>query len=186
MLKFTYACMFSGKTTQLINVYETYKIKGLEPVVIKPCIDDREGSFNGWGTTRSRLINKEIPAYYYKDIKEIDNLQFKTLFIDEAQFMTRQDVLHVAELADRGVPVLAYGLKTDVNGELFDGTKALLALSDEILEMENLCQIKGCTNKAIAHARYIDGVRVRTGDSVAIEKGNVTYKALCRKHWREL
>lgn len=185
MLKFTYACMFAGKTTQLINVYETYKIKGLDPIVIKPAIDDREGKFNGWGTTSSRLINKEIPAYYYKDIRELDSLQYKTLFIDEAQFMTRKDVLYVAELADKGIPVQAYGLKTDVNGELFEGTKALMALSDELFEMENLCQIKGCTNKAVAHARYIDGVRVRSGDSVAIEKGNVTYKALCRKHWME-
>ena len=49
MLKFTYACMFAGKTTQLINVYETYKIKGLDPIVIKPVIDDREGTFNVHG-----------------------------------------------------------------------------------------------------------------------------------------
>jgi thymidine kinase len=177
--------MFAGKTTQLINVYETYKLKGLDPIVIKPVIDDREGTFNGWGTTRSRLINKEIPAYYYRDIRELESLQYKTLFIDEAQFMTREDALYVAKLADKGIPVHAYGLKTDVNGELFEGTKALMALSDQLFEMENLCQINGCTNKAVAHARYINGVRVRTGDSVAIEKGNITYKAVCRKHWRE-
>lgn len=185
MLKFTYACMFAGKTTQLINVYETYKIKGLDPIVIKPVIDDREGTFNGWGTTRSRLINKEIPAYYYRDIKELSGLNYKTLFIDEAQFMTRDDVLYVARLADQDVEVLAYGLKTDVNGKLFEGTEALMALSDKLFEMENLCQINGCTNKAVAHARYVDGVRVRSGDSVAIEKDNITYKAVCRKHWRE-
>lgn len=186
MLKFTYACMFAGKTTQLINVYETYKIKGLDPVVIKPAVDDREGKFNGWGTTSSRLINKEIPAYYYKDIHEIDNLKFKTLMIDEAQFMKREDVLYISDLANDGISILAYGLKTDVNGDLFEGSRALLALADELLEMQNLCQIEGCTNKAIAHVRYVDGKRVTTGDSVAIEKNNVTYKSVCRKHWREL
>lgn len=185
MLKFTYACMFAGKTTQLINVYETYKRKGLDPIVIKPAVDDREGKFNGWGTTSSRLIDKEIPAYYYKDILELKNLKYKTLLIDEAQFMTREDVLYVAELADKGINVLAYGLKTDINGDLFEGSRALMALADELFEMENLCQIKDCTNKAVAHARYVDGKRIWSGDTVAIEKGNVTYKALCRKHWRE-
>jgi len=185
MLRFTYACMFAGKTTQLINNYESYKIKGLEPVVIKPAIDDREGSFIGWGTTSSRLIGKEIPAYYYRDIKEVDNLSFKTLLIDEAQFMSRKDVLHISKLADNGVSVLAYGLKTDSSGDLFEGSRALLALADEIYEMENLCQIHGCTNKAVAHARFVNGVRDYSTNSIVIEKGNVTYKAVCRKHWRD-
>lgn len=185
MLRFTFATMFAGKTTQLINTYESYRIKGLDPVVIKPAIDDREGYFKGWGTTRSRLIDKEIPAYYYQDIRVIDNLNFKTLLIDEAQFMTRKDVLYVAQLANKNTTVLAYGLKTDSNGELFEGSQALLALADELYEMENLCQIHGCTNKAVAHARYIDGVRDYSTNSIAIEKDNVTYKAVCRKHWME-
>ena len=99
--------------------------------------------------------------------------------------MTRDDVLYIAEIADKGIDVLAYGLKTDSNGKLFEGSAALIALSDKLFEMENLCQIKGCSNKAVAHARYVNDVRVWNGKSVAVEKDNVTYKAVCRKHWRE-
>ena len=182
---FNYGCMGSGKTSKLLTKFNTYKRRNKNPLIIKPCLDDREGNFNGWGTTSSRLINKEIPAYYYKDILELSKLDYKTLFIDEAQFMTREDVLYVAELADKGVDVLAYGLKTDINGDLFEGSRALIALADQCFEMESLCQIENCTNKAVAHARYVDGKRIWSGDAVAIEKGNITYKALCRKHWRE-
>lgn len=65
-LKFYYGVMGAGKTTELIKTYDIYKRKGLDPVVIKPIIDDREGSQKGWGTTSSRLIKNPIPAYYFE------------------------------------------------------------------------------------------------------------------------
>ncbi len=187
MIKYTHATMFAGKTTQLINAYEIYKRKGLSPVVIKPAVDDREGAFNGWGITKSRLVNKEIPAYYYKDLKsELKNLDYGTILVDEAQFMSKEDVHYLAEVADNeNTNILAYGLKTDVNGNLFEGAAAWLALADEVTEMPSLCQIKGCHNKAVAHAGFVDGVRDVSGKAVEIEKGNVLYRAVCRKHWRE-
>lgn len=186
MLRFYTSTMAAGKTTQLIATYDIYKRKNLNPIILKPATDTREGTFHGWGTTKSRITSKEVPAYYYQNIKEIDNLNFNSILVDEAQFMSPQDVKYLAKVTDdKDITTLAYGLKTDVNGNLFPGAAALIALADEILEIENLCQAENCTNKAVVHARYINGVRDNSGQSVAIEQGNVTYKALCRKHWRE-
>ena len=65
-------------------------------------------------------------------------------------------------------------------GSLYSGICA-----DEINEIQSPCEIEGCNNKAICHIRYIDGVRDNGDRSVAIETGNVTYKSVCRKHWKE-
>lgn len=187
MFKFYFGCMGAGKTTEVVKTYDLYKRKGLDPVVIKPAIDDREGKFRGWGETRSRITKEAIPAYYYTDLrKELPNLDYGSILIDEAQFISRDDAHYLGFIADKQkVPVLAYGLKTDVNGNLFEGSAALLAIVDEAKELEGLCQIDHCQNKAIGHARFIDGVRDRSGASVVIEKGNVTYLAVCRQHMRE-
>lgn len=187
MFKFYYGCMGAGKTTEIIKTYDIYRRKGLDPVIIKPAIDTREGNFSGWGTTASRITKEAVPAYYYTDLKkELFYLNYGSILVDEAQFMSREDVHFLALVADKQqVPVLTYGLKTDVNGNLFEGSAALLALVDETKELESLCQIDHCQNKAIGHARFVNGVRDTSGASVVIEKGNVTYLAVCRKHMRE-
>lgn len=174
--------MGAGKTTELIKTYDIYKRKGLNPIVIKPAIDDREGKQVGWGVTKSRITSEEIPAYYYTDLqKELPQLQYDSLMVDEAQFMSEEDVRFIATSVDK--PILAYGLRTDVNGRLFEGAAALLAFADNTKELENLCQFQECTNKAQMHLRFIDGVLDRSGKSVAIDKDNVTYMSVCRKCW---
>lgn len=183
---FYYGVMGSGKTTELIKTYEIYKHKGLEPIVIKPCIDDREGTYSGWGVTTSRLLkNQSIPAYYFKKLRnELWKLDYKTILVDEAQFMSREDVLFLSKVVEKEkIKVLAYGLKTDSNGHLFPGSEALLTFADKFQELEALCEEPNCYEKAILHNRYIDGKLDISNTQVAIEKGNVTYKAVCRKHW---
>lgn len=185
-LKFIYAVMGAGKTAQMINAYEIYKRKGLNPIIIKPATDDREGSFNGWGKTASRLMrDKPVDVYHFKKIdKELPTLAYGAIFVDEAQFLTRDDVVYLASIVDKeNINVLTYGLKTDINGNLFEGSSALLALADETTEMESLCEIPGCDNQAQLHLRFVDGKADTNTDAVAIEKGNVTYKSVCRKCW---
>ena len=185
-LIFYYGVMGSGKTTELIRTYEIYKRKGLDPVVIKPSIDNREGTFFGWGITTSRLLKyKSIPAYYFKNLKEeLKTLNYKTILVDEAQFMTREDVIYLSKLVEQeNTNVLAYGLKTDINGHLFSGSEALLTFADKFQELEALCEEPNCYEKAILHNRYINGKLDTNSQQVAIEKGNITYKAVCRKHW---
>lgn len=184
-LTFTYACMGAGKTTQMLTMFDQYKRRKKKPIIIKPCVDVREGVFTGWGITKSRITKNEEPTYYYKDLREeLVQLDFGVLFVDEAQFLTRKDVLTLCEVVDAfHKDVFCFGLKTDVTGNLFEGSKHLLALADDIIEIPSTCEIDDCDGKAVCHIRYIDGKRELEGKSVAIESGNVTYKSVCRKHW---
>lgn len=187
-LKFYYGVMGAGKTTELIKTYDIYKRKGLDPVVIKPIIDDREGSQKGWGTTSSRLIKNPIPAYYFENAKdEIWKLDYGVILVDEAQFISREDILFLTDIVEKQkIDVIAYGLKTDVNGNLFKGAADLLVFADEIKELETICENPNCQNKASMHLRYIDGELDKSGNSVAIEKGNITYKSVCRPCWNNV
>jgi thymidine kinase len=183
-IKFIYGTMNSGKTCHLINAYDIYKRKGLDPVVIKPAVDTREGEQIGWGTTKSRLMEKTVPCYYYRDIREISKIPFRSLFVDEAQFMPKADVNYITEyVSHRNVPVLAYGLKTSVTGELFEGSAQWLAVATETKEMERLCEMPFCMDKATHHIRYINGLADRSNNQIAIEKGDVTYRSVCLRHW---
>lgn len=187
-LKFYYGVMGAGKTTELIKTYDIYKRKGLDPVVIKPIIDDREGSQKGWGTTSSRLIKNPIPAYYFESAKdEIWKLDYGVILVDEAQFISREDILFLTDIVEKQkIDVIAYGLKTDVNGNLFKGAADLLVFADETKELETICENPNCQNKASMHLRYIDGELDKSGNSVAIEKGNITYKSVCRPCWNNV
>ncbi len=187
MIKFYYGTMGAGKTTELIKTYDIYKRKGLEPVILRPAIDTREGKQEGWGITTSRITKESVPCYYYNDILDIYKLKNKSILVDECQFMKPSDVEYLVCYADEcNIPLLGYGLKTDINGNLFEGAKKWLALSDISIELENLCQVEGCTNKAILHKRFINGKPDKSTQSIVIDGvDNVTYLSVCRKHWRE-
>lgn len=185
-VKFYYGAMGCGKTTKMLAMFDTYKRRKRKPIIIKPCLDDREGKFVGWGVTKSRILTVESPTYYFNDLKEeLLELDFKCLFVDEVQFLTREDILFLCDIADnKKIDVFCFGLRTDVLGELFEGSKHLFALADEFEHIETLCEIEGCDGKAVAHIRYINGNIDASNESVAIETGNVTYKSVCRKCWR--
>jgi thymidine kinase len=105
------------------------------------------------------------------------------VFIDEAQFLTRDQVWQLARVVDDlGVPVMCYGLRVDFRGELFPGSAALLALADEMREVRTIC---ACGKKATMVMRKgPDGRALKDGAQVLIG-GNETYVSLCRRHWRE-
>ena len=155
-VKFFYGAMGSGKTTKMLAMFDTYKRRKKKPIIIKPCLDDREGKFIGWGVTKSRILTVEEPTYYFQDLKsELLELDFKCLFVDEVQFLTREDILFLCDVAD-----------------------------SKFEQIETLCEMDGCDGKAVAHIRYINGVRDESETSVAIETGDVSYKSVCRKCWR--
>jgi thymidine kinase len=105
------------------------------------------------------------------------------VFIDEAQFLTRDQVWQLARVVDDlGVPVMCYGLRVDFRGELFAGSAALLALADEMREVRTIC---ACGRKATMVVRKgPDGRALKDGAQVLIG-GNETYVSMCRRHWRE-
>lgn len=105
------------------------------------------------------------------------------VFVDEAQFLTEDQVWQLARVADRlSVPVMCYGLRTDFQGKLFPGSEALLALADDLREIRTLCR---CGRKATMVVRLgADGKIVRQGAQVEIG-GEDKYASLCRRHWEE-
>jgi len=103
------------------------------------------------------------------------------VLIDEAQFLTRDQVWQCARLADEtGIPVICYGLRTDFQGELFPGSAALLGIADKLVELKGVCH---CGRKATMNLRVDEsGKAVRAGEQTEIG-GNERYVALCRKHF---
>lgn len=187
-LKFFYGTMGSGKSTELLKTCDIYERKGIKTAIIKPIIDDRDGRQEGWGIIQSRLVNISKPAYYFKNIVQevTNNIEFDMLFVDEAQFLHHEDVQELVNYVDKyHIDVYCYGLKTNVNGNLFLGARELLVYADECIELKNLCQYKKCDKPANFHLRYIDGKVDVSKNPICIEKGNVTYASLCRKHWLE-
>ena len=105
------------------------------------------------------------------------------VLIDEAQFLTSQQVWQLAKAVDDlAVPIMCYGLRVDFLGNLFPGSASLLALADEMREIRTICH---CGKKATMVVRQDeDGNVVKGGDQIQIG-GNETYVSLCRRHWRE-
>ena len=104
------------------------------------------------------------------------------VFVDEAQFLTEQQVWQLAKVVDNlNIPVLCFGLRVDFQGKLFPGSKSLLAIADELKEVKTICH---CGKKATMVIRQSNGQTVIAGDQVQIG-GNESYTSLCRKHWLE-
>ena len=114
---------------------------------------------------------------------ECDKQKISCLFIDEAQFLTKQQVIQCLQIVDAlKVPVLAYGLRTDFKGETFEGSQYLLAWADKLSELKTVCH---CGRKANFVARLDEnGDPISEGAQVDVG-GNEKYVSLCRKHFME-
>ncbi|PSJ48386.1 thymidine kinase [Zobellella taiwanensis] len=184
-LHYKYAAMNSGKSTQLIQAHFNYRERGLSPYAMTPRIDNRAGE----GLIRARVgLQLEVDSFgrdcdLFALIAERAARRPVDVFIlDEAQFLTRDQVYQLARIVDElDIPVMAYGLKTDFRGELFEGAYYLLCLADKLEELKTICW---CGNKAHMNARLGPEGVVREGDQIEIG-GNERYVALCRRHYIE-
>ncbi|MDA0349117.1 MAG: thymidine kinase [Verrucomicrobia bacterium] len=183
---FYYSAMNAGKSTSLLQSSYNYQERGMKTLLMKPSIDQREGT----GKIVSR-IGLSSDAYEFKSTEDLLALiackhkgsSLACVLIDECQFLTRDQVQQLCSVADDlGIPVLCYGLRTDFKGNLFEGSMALLAWADRIHELKTICH---CGKKATMNLRMgPDGKAVKEGAQVEIG-GNERYVALCRKHFRE-
>ena len=180
-LYFKYAAMNSGKSTQLMQAHYNYIERGMRPVAMTAQLDNRYGE----GKITAR-IGIDLPAHMFGKTTDIFDFirglkhPVDALLIDEAQFLSEEQVFQCAKIVDElDIPVLAYGLKTDFLGKLFTGSEALLRLADNLEEIKTICW---CGKKATQTARLSDGEVVRAGAQIAIG-GNDRYTALCRKHF---
>ncbi|MCL1855625.1 MAG: thymidine kinase, partial [Clostridia bacterium] len=105
---------------------------------------------------------------------------YNCVIVDEAQFLTKAQVEKLVRIVDvENVPVIAYGLRCDFQGNFFEGSLWLMAWADTIEEVKTICW---CGKKALCNARVRDGKVVKTGDQIVLG-GSECYVSLCRKHW---
>ena len=117
---------------------------------------------------------------FMEELPERDISQYACIIIDEAQFLTKDQVAFLVHIVDDlNIPVIAYGLRTDFQNNFFEGSLWLMAWADTIEEVKTICW---CGKKAICNARVFNGKVVKEGDQILLG-GNSQYISLCRKHW---
>ena len=182
-----YGSMGSSKTSNLLVTSFNYREKNLNPIIFTSAIDSR----SGYGKVKSRIdgleeeaiaINKtdnifEIVSNKIKNGEKID-----VVLVDEASFLSKENIMQLTDIVDYlNISVLAYCLRTDFKGELFEGSAYLLAWSDEIHEIKTMCH---CSRKANFNARIQDNKVIKSGEKIQVG-GNESYVSLCRKCWKE-
>jgi thymidine kinase len=182
---FYYAAMNAGKSTALLQANHNYLERGMRTLLFTTVIDDRDGAnaiVSRIGIrTDARSFAKEDDLFFIVGEAHREE-SLDCVLIDEAQFLTKDQVFQLGRIADEmNVPVLAFGLRTDFRGELFEGSQYLLAWGDDIKEIKTICH---CGKKATMVARIdADGKPSMEGAQVEIG-GNERYASLCRRCYR--
>ena len=186
-LYFSYSAMNAGKSTILLQASHNYRERGMHTLLLTAALDDRAGA----GQIGSR-IGLQAEALTFDETTDIDQLitaehdraSLACVLVDEAQFLSADQVWQLAAVVDRlNVPVMCYGLRTDFRGQLFPGSAVLLAIADNLREIRTICH---CGRKATMVVRQTEtGQTVTDGAQIEIG-GNDKYVSLCRVHWKEL
>jgi len=184
-LYFYYSSMNAGKSTTLLQSSYNYRERGMNTLVLTPELDNRVEV----GTVSSRIgLTAAATTFTTADNlfalveDSVADQPLHCLLIDEAQFLVREQVQQLGNVADDlGIPVLCYGLRTDFQGQLFEGSQHLLAWADNLVEIKTICH---CGSKATMVLR-LDGQGrvVKQGAQIKIG-GNESYQAVCRKHFK--
>jgi thymidine kinase len=184
-LYFHYAAMNAGKSTLLLQASYNYVERGMRSLLFTSALYAEDGV----GLIASRLgISAEAELYAEGDDlfdtirTQAEESKVDCVFVDEAQFLTADQVWQLARVSDRlRIPVMCFGLRTDFQGKLFPGSSELLAVADVLREVRTICY---CGSKAtMVVRRGADGRVLTDGNQVSIEKS--VYISLCRKHWEE-
>ena len=179
---FRFGAMNCGKTTALLQVAHNYEEKGMKILLIKPKIDKK-----GENKIVSRLgIDRKVDILVdsndkLKDMLKLDNIN--CILVDEVQFMTKEQIKELWTIAKlKDIPVICYGLKTNFKGKLFEGSKAVIELADELDELITICK---CGKRAKFNARVVNGKYAKSGQEVAIDGIEASYEPLCGKCYIE-
>ena len=185
-LYFNYSSMNAGKSTMLLQANHNYIERGMKPRIYTSDLDKRFGK----GEIVSRIGLREKSNIFtsktdiYKDVlNSCKNSIVDCVLIDEAQFLTQNQVIQLGKIVDElDTPVLAFGIRTDFQGNLFEGSKYLLAWADNLKEIKTVCH---CGRKATMVLRLnargeveSDGTQIEIG-------GEEKYVSVCRKHFIE-
>ena len=184
-LHFFYSTMNAGKSTALLQSNHNYLESDLKTALFIP--SEIGSKSNGKIISRIGLEAKAIIAdKKYKFFNEINKMKkISCVFVDEAQFLSKKQVNDLGKVADElNVPVMCYGIRTDFQGKLFEGSMELLAVADNLKELKTICS--ECDKKATMVVRLdAKGNVILKGEKILVG-GNEIYKSVCRKHFREL
>ncbi|WP_085908146.1 thymidine kinase [Kiloniella majae] len=184
-LYFYYSSMNAGKSTVLLQSSYNYQERGMGTLLFTAALDDRYGK----GKISSRIgLQAEALIYGKEDDllqmakDELKQREVNCVFVDESQFLSKAQVYQISEIVDElNIPVLAYGLRTDFQGNLFEGSQELLAWADVLHELKTICH---CGSKATMVMRVDEnGTPIQEGSQVEIG-GNDRYVPVCRKHFK--
>lgn len=179
-LYFYYGAMGSSKSANALMAEYNYRERGQKVLLAKTNLDTRDGAHkirSRIGLERECILLSDICAMSDDEIRKYD-----AVIVDEIQFAKKEQIDFLARIVDvLNVPVMCYGLRTDFQLNLFEGSARLLAIADEIKEIKTVCW---CGKKAICNARYNAHGIVRTGEQIMLG-ANDEYIALCRKHFLE-
>ena len=185
-LYFNYSSMNAGKSTMLLQSNHNYLERGMKPQIYTSDLDNRYGS----GEIVSRIGLKAKSNTFntktdiYKDIlNKNNNVPVDCVLVDEAQFLTETQVEQLGRIVDElNIPVLAFGIRTDFQGKLFEGSKFLLAWADNLKEIKTVCH---CGRKATMVLRVDDEGNIMADGSQIEIGGEERYVSVCRKHFKE-
>lgn len=186
-LYFYYSAMNAGKTTVLLQSAHNYRERGMRPLLFTPRLDDRYKV----GVIRSRIGLEAEAVIFDRDDDlfeavqgELDQRNVHCVLVDEAQFLSRDQVFQLTEVVDRlSIPVLCFGLRTDFQGELFEGSRYLLAWADQLEELKTICH----TGRKATMVVRVDeqGYALREGSQVEIG-GNERYVSVSRREFKNV
>ena len=187
-LYFYYSAMNAGKTTTLLQSAHNYHERGMRTLILTPKLDNRYGE----GLVASRIGLRARGTVFTRDddlhaLAEADVAArgpLHCVLVDESQFLSKRQVWQLSEIVDRmNVPVLAYGLRTDFRGELFEGSQYLLAWADNLVEIKTICH---SGRKATMVLRVDENGRAITDGPQVEIGGNERYVSVSRGEFKKV
>jgi thymidine kinase len=184
-LYFSYSTMNAGKSTVLLQASHNYGERGMKTMLFTAELDNRSKV----GNISSRIGLSEKASTFNNDdnlfssvLERLNIDKISCVFVDEAQFLTEKQVWELSDVVEiLNIPVMCFGLRTDFQGKLFEGSSSLLAIADELKEIKTICH---CGKKANMVVRVdSNGKVLKEGAQIEIG-GNEKYISLCRKHWK--
>ena len=186
-LHFFYSTMNAGKSTSLLQSNHNYLESNLKTLLFLPkeISDKADSNIVSRIGLKAKAISIDNEFKFYEYVKKIEYKNINCVFVDEAQFLTKEQVRDLSKISDKlDIPVMCYGIRTDFQGELFNGSSELLAIADNLNELKTICS--ECDKKATMVVRLDEnGDVILEGEKILVG-GNEIYKTVCRKHFREL
>ncbi len=184
-LYFSYSTMNAGKSTVLLQASHNYGERGMKTMLFTAELDNRSKVGNISSriglSEKASTFNNDDNLFYSVEERLKEN-KISCVFVDEAQFLTNKQVWELSDVVEiLNIPVMCFGLRTDFQGKLFEGSSTLLAIADELKEIKTICH---CGKKANMVVRVdFNGKVLKEGAQIEIG-GNEKYISLCRKHWK--